>query len=253
MSTRPTALVTGGRRGIGRAIAQGLAGAGFNLVVADLADEADEVRQAVEAEGGAFAYHRCDIADLGAHRSLVTVAQAAFGRIDCLVNNAGIGAVVRGDLLHLMPEHLDRVMNVNLRGTLFLTQAVAQSMLQSDRTHAKTIITITSVSADLVSPERIDYCISKAALSMWVKGLAVRLAPANIAVFEVRPGIIRTDMTAGVAAKYDRLIADGLVPAQRWGEPADVAAIVTALASGNLAFATGSVLGADGGLAVGRL
>ncbi|TIU60264.1 MAG: SDR family oxidoreductase, partial [Mesorhizobium sp.] len=133
-------------------------------------------------------------------------AMSAFGRIDCLVNNAGIGAVVRGDLLELKPENFDRALNINLRGTVFLSQAIAKAMLAASAGSARSIITITSVSANMASPERADYCISKAGLSMWVKNLALRLAPENIGVFEVRPGIIRTDMTAGVSAKYDALI-----------------------------------------------
>lgn len=252
---RPAALVTGGRRGIGRAIAEALAGAGFDILVADLceAEDAADVRGAVEGKDAAFAYHRADIADLAGHAALVAAAVGAFGGIDCLVNNAGMGAVVRGDLLALEPENFDRIIDVNLRGTLFLTQAVAKAMLAGEGRHPRTIVNVTSISADRASPERIDYCISKAALSMWTKGLALRLAPEGIAVFEVRPGIIRTAMTAGVAEKYDRLIEGGLVPARRWGEPGDVAAIVAALAGGTLGFATGSVIGADGGLSIGRL
>ncbi|TIR26732.1 MAG: 3-ketoacyl-ACP reductase [Mesorhizobium sp.] len=252
--TRPAAIVTGGARGIGLACAEALADAGFDILVADLADRPpDELAEIITARGAKFAYHRCDIADLAGHALVVEATMRAFGRIDCLVNNAGIGAVVRGDLLELKPENFDRAVGINLRGTVFLSQAVAKAMLATPATVARSIITITSVSAEMASPERADYCISKAGLSMWVKNLALRLAAENIGVFEVRPGIIRTDMTAGVSAKYDALIEDGLVPARRWGETADIGAVVAALASGKFGFSTGSVIDVDGALSVPRL
>ncbi|RUU49156.1 3-ketoacyl-ACP reductase, partial [Mesorhizobium sp. M2C.T.Ca.TU.002.02.1.1] len=200
-----------------------------------------------------FAYFQCDIADLSAHQRMVEAAINAFGHIDCLVNNAGVGAVVRGDLLELKPDNFDRALAINLRGTLFLSQAVAKAMLATPAASARSIITITSVSAAMASPERADYCISKAGLSMWVKNLALRLAAEDIGVFEVRPGIIRTDMTSGVSAKYDALIEGELVPAKRWGEAADVGAVVAALASGKFGFSTGSVIDVDGALSVPRL
>ena len=252
--TRPAAIVTGGARGIGLACAEALADAGFDILVADLAEKpADGLSANIAARGAKFAYARCDIADLTAHAALVETATAAFGRIDCLVNNAGVGAVVRGDLLDLKPENFDRALAINLRGTVFLSQAVAKAMLSAPAGPARSIITVTSVSATMASPERADYCISKAGLSMWVKNLALRLAPENIGVFEVRPGIIRTDMTAGVSAKYDALIEDGLVPAKRWGEAGDIGAVVAALASGKFGFSTGSVIDVDGALSVPRL
>ncbi|RWD74724.1 3-ketoacyl-ACP reductase [Mesorhizobium sp.] len=251
---RPAAIVTGGARGIGLACAEALADAGFNILVADLAEKpAGGLPEKIIARAAKFAYHRCDIADLAGHAALVDAAMDAFGRIDCLVNNAGIGTVVRGDLLELKPENFDRTLDINLRGTVFLSQAVAKAMLATPATAARSIITITSVSAEMASPERADYCISKAGLSMWVKNLALRLAPENIGVFEVRPGIIRTDMTAGVSAKYDALIDGGLVPAKRWGEAAEIGAVVAALASGKFGFSTGSVINVDGALSVPRL
>lgn len=252
--TRPAAIITGGARGIGLACAQALADAGFDILVADLAEQAtDGLARAINTHGAKFAYVRCDIADLSAHTTLVDAAMRAFGRIDCLVNNAGIGAVVRGDLLELKPENFDRAIGVNLRGTIFLSQAVARAMLAAPADWPRSIITITSVSAEMASPERSDYCISKAGLSMWVKTLALRLAAENIGVFELRPGIIRTDMTAGVAAKYDALIDGGLVPAKRWGEAADIGAVVATLAGGKLGFSTGSIINVDGALSVPRL
>lgn len=252
--SRPVALVTGGARGIGLACAEALAEAGFDIFLADLpAQPADGLQAGFEKHGAGFGYAPCDIADLDSHLPLVSAVERRFGHIDCLVNNAGIGAVVRGDLLDLRPDNFDRIIDVNLRGTIFLTQAVARAMLARPPEHARTIVTITSVSAGMASPERSDYCISKAGLSMWVKNLALRLAAEAIGVFEVRPGIIRTEMTAGVSAKYDALIEGDLVPARRWGEPSDIGAAVAALASGKFAFATGSVISPDGALSVQRL
>ncbi|ESZ43138.1 3-ketoacyl-ACP reductase [Mesorhizobium sp. RSR565B] len=252
--TRPAAIVTGGARGIGLACAEALAGDGFDILIADLAEQApDELAANITARGAEFAYVRCDIANLEDHTALVDAAIRAFSRIDCLVNNAGVGAVVRGDLLELTPENFDRALGINLRGTVFLSQAVAKAMLAAPSNHPRSIITITSVSADMASPERPDYCISKAGLSMWVKNLALRLAPENIGVFELRPGIIRTDMTASVSAKYDALIDSGLVPAKRWGEASDIGAVVATLAAGKLGFSTGSIINVDGALSVPRL
>ncbi|CDX28194.1 Short-chain dehydrogenase/reductase SDR [Mesorhizobium plurifarium] len=252
--TRPSAIITGGARGIGLACAEALAEAGFDILVADLAEKpADGLPEKIVKHGAEFAHARCDIADLASHAALVEAAINAFGHVDCLVNNAGVGAVVRGDLLELKPDNFDRALAINLRGTLFLSQAVAKAMLATPAVSARSIITITSVSAAMASPERADYCISKAGLSMWVKNLALRLAAEDIGVFEVRPGIIRTDMTSGVSAKYDALIDGGLVPAKRWGEAADVGAVVAALASGKFGFSTGSVIDVDGALSVPRL
>jgi NAD(P)-dependent dehydrogenase (short-subunit alcohol dehydrogenase family) len=252
--THPAAIVTGGARGIGLACAEALADAGFDILVADLAEKAEDgLAENITARGAKFAYAQCDIADLDSHAALVDAAIHAFGHIDCLVNNAGVGSVVRGDLLELKPENFDRALGINLRGTVFLSQAVARAMLATPGDHTKSIVTVTSVSAEMASPERADYCISKAGLSMWVKNLALRLAPENIGVFEVRPGIIRTDMTAGVTAKYDALIDGGLVPAKRWGEASDIGAVVAALASGKFGFSTGSVINVDGALSVPRL
>ncbi|RVD72038.1 MAG: 3-ketoacyl-ACP reductase [Mesorhizobium sp.] len=252
--TRPAAIITGGARGIGLACAEALADAGFDILVADLADKpADGLAKNITGRGSKFAYASCDIADLAGHAALIKTAKSAFGRIDCLVNNAGVGAVVRGDLLDLKPENFDRALGINLRGTVFLSQAVAKAMLGTPGEHPKSIVTITSVSAEAASPERADYCVSKAGLSMWVKTLALRLAAEGIGVFEVRPGIIRTDMTSGVAAKYDALIEGGLVPARRWGEASDIGAVVAALASGKFGFSTGSIINVDGALSIPRL
>ncbi|MEF0940885.1 3-ketoacyl-ACP reductase [Rhizobium sp. BR 362] len=252
---RPVAVVTGGRKGIGFGIARALARSGFDLAITGIENEPPLAELAeLKASGGRALYLRSDLADLSGHAATVEAIWAALGEIDCLVNNAGIGAVVRGDFLELAPENFDRLIDVNLRGTVFFTQAVVRSMLAAKMSPTPhSVINITSVSAALSSPERLDYCISKAGLSAFSQGLALRLAETGIAVFEVRPGIIRTDMTAQVSEKYDPLIDGGLVPMRRWGETGDVGSIVAALAKGGFGFATGSVMSADGGLGIGRL
>lgn len=257
--SRPLALVTGARRGIGLAVALELARSGHDLAITDIVedDAAAEARHAIEGEGAAVSFHRHDVASVDRHVDLVEAVMARFGRIDCFVSNAGIGSPVRGDMLDLAADAFDRVLAVNLRGAAFLSQVVARVMLATGSLepagNGRTIVFITSVSARMASPDRADYCVSKAALSMWASSLALRLAPDGVAVFEVQPGVIRTDMTAGVAGRYDERIAGGLVPAGRWGEGADVATIVAGLASGRFGFATGAVIPCDGGLSIARL
>lgn len=252
---RPVALVTGARRGIGLAIAEAFASAGHDVAMTGTRrdDEAEAALARVAAAGGRVAFSAFDIADLASHGAALDAIEAELGPIDVLVNNAGIGAVVRGDLLDLVPANFDTVIDVNLRGTLFLTQAVVKRMLARTPAHPRAVLTVSSVSAALASPERADYCISKAGLAMFVQNLALRLASTDIGVYELRPGIIRTDMTAKVSEKYDRLIAGGLVPAGRWGEGADIGRAAVALASGAFGFATGAVVDLDGGLAIPRL
>lgn len=255
-SKRPVAIITGGRRGIGLGVAKALAAGGFDIAVTGVGDPLpdDPALAGLLALGAGVLYLKADLADLASHQATVDAVNTRFGRIDCLVNNAGIASVVRGDFLDLLPENFDTIVNTNLRGTIFFTQAVVRSMLATGaRDAARSIINITSVSASLSSPERLDYCVTKTGLAAFSQGLALRLAETGIAVFEVRPGIIRTDMTAGVSGKYDQLIESGLVPMKRWGEAADIGAIVAALASGSFGFATGSVIDADGGLSIGRL
>jgi len=252
--TRRVALITGARRGIGRAIGIALAKAGHDIAFTDIAqDEAtqESLKQFVDA-GASARFFRHDVAALDTHSELVERVLSAFGRLDVFVSNAGIGAPVRGDMLEITPESFDIVMQVNLRGAAFLSQEVAKALIAKKPDHPA-IIFITSASTELVSIDRAQYCVSKIGLSMWARALAVRLAPESIPVFEVRPGVIRTDMTAKVAAKYDARIADGLVPAGRWGEGEDVASCVAALAGGQFAYATGTVINADGGLLIPRL
>ena len=257
LASRPVALVTGGRRSIGAAIAVELAAAGCDVAYTDLLPAAadDPVGAGIEAAGGRALYVDSDLAALDDHRSLIEAVTGWGGGLDVLVNNAGIGSPRRGDLLSLTPENFDRVMGVNLRGTFFLSQCVAKWMVAHPRGDGfrRSIVSIGSVSAEMASPERGEYCVSKAGLAMATKLLALRLADDGISVFEIRPGIVRTEMTAAVAGDYDRRIADGLSPIRRWGEPADVARAAAALVRGDFAFATGSVVHVDGGLSIQRL
>lgn len=250
---RPLALVTGARRGIGASIAIELASRGFDLALTDIDTVgAEEVLAAIAAHGVRAQLFTADLAQVDAHEALVAHIAEWGGPVAVLINNAGIGSPRRGDLLEVTPEHLDRVLGVNLRGTFFFTQAVARHMLATACATQRAIVTVSSVSAEMASIERGDYCISKAGLGMLTKLFALRLAPHGIGVFEVRPGVIRTPLTEGVAAKYDQRIADGLVPMGRWGYAEDVARAVAALSSGQLAFATGSVVNVDGALSIPR-
>jgi len=249
----PIAFVTGARRGIGRGIAQALAGAGFDVVVNDLLDDAAtrETLAAIGAKGRRAAFVQGSIADLPAHAELVAAAFGAFGTVDCLVNNAGIQVKVRGDLLDVTPESFDEILAVNLRGTFFLTQAVAKRMLAEHRSAGdppRSIVTISSANARLVSLNRAEYCFAKTGLAMLSQLFALRLAAADVACYEVRPGVIRTDMTAVAKDRYDKLIAEGLTPIRRWGEPEDVGRTVAALAQRSLPFNTGDAFHVDGGL-----
>lgn len=253
--TRPAALVTGGRRGIGLGIARSLAQAGFDLAITGIDDGelTDAALAELRAPGIEAIFLEADLADVSAHAATVAQIVDRLGGIECLVNNAGIASIVRGDFLDLEPKNFDAIVGTNLRGTVFFTQAVVRAMLAHNGRHSRSVINITSVSAAMTSPERLDYCITKAGLAAFSQGLAVRLAETGIGVFEVRPGIVRSDMTAKVSGKYDSLIAQGLVPMRRWGEPQDVGEVVAALASGKFGFATGSVINADGGLSIARL
>jgi 3-oxoacyl-[acyl-carrier protein] reductase len=251
--TRPVALVTGGRRGIGRGSAYALADAGFDLVIADLERDldAEHTLAGIAERGGHSTFLIADIADLAAQEQLADAAFDAFGRIDCLVNNAGVSVLSRGDLLDVTVESYDRCLSVNLRGPFFLTQQIARRMLAvTPGTGAppRSIVTITSVNAEIASISRGEYCISKAGASMLTRLFALRLADAGIGVYEVRPGVIRTAMTAPVAARYEQAIASGLSPIARWGEAEDVGRTVATLAAGGLKFTVGQVVYVDGGL-----
>ncbi|SCK21419.1 NAD(P)-dependent dehydrogenase, short-chain alcohol dehydrogenase family [Variovorax sp. HW608] len=250
--SRPVALVTGASRGIGAAIAIELAARGFDIAIMAI-DDASETAAAIEGQGARALAFQGNLADVAEHASMLESIALWGGPVTCLVNNAGIGSPKRGDLLDVQPEAFDLVLDTNLRGTFFLTQQVARQMVGTPSGAPQSIITVSSVSAELASVERGEYCLSKAGLGMLTKLFALRLAKQGVGVFEIRPGVIRTAMTAGVADKYDRLIAQGLVPMDRWGLPEDIARVVAELASGRFAFATGSVINVDGALSIPRL
>jgi NAD(P)-dependent dehydrogenase (short-subunit alcohol dehydrogenase family) len=251
---KPLALITGGQQGIGLGIAEALAKQGFRLAIASRsAPDEPCVEAALRSLGPDARYYRHDLSDLAAIPALIKAIEAAQGPLDALIQNAGVAAKVRGDMLDITPENFDWIMGINLRGTFFLAQAVARRMLATTSDAYRSITFITSVSARMASPERADYCISKAAAAMAAQTLALRLAPHGIGVFELRPGIIETAMTAAVKDRYDDRIAEGLVPAGRWGQPADIGQAVIPLVTGQLAFATGAVIPVDGGLSIERL
>jgi NAD(P)-dependent dehydrogenase (short-subunit alcohol dehydrogenase family) len=227
---RPLALVTGARRGIGASIALELASRGFDLALTDIAEEGSaEVLRSAAQQGARASFHRSDLARIETHAALVAEIVEARGPIGCLVNNAGVSVARRGDLLEVEPASFDHVHAINARGTFFMTQAVARHMVSAPPAHPRSIVTVSSVSAELASIERAEYCLSKASLAMLTRLFALRLAPFEIGVFEVRPGVIRTPMTDGVAGAYDALIGSGLVPMRRWGEPIDGALAVPRL------------------------
>ena len=239
-----TILVTGGQQGIGLGITRALTDAGYEVVVA-----AEAPHDAVAPLPQGARYLRHDLADLDAIPALLDAA----GPLTALVANAGVPARIRGDMLDLTPANFDHVMGVNLRGGFFLARAVARRMLAAPAPDYRSLIFVTSVSAALASIERAEYCLSKAAAAMMAQLFALRLAPDGIGVFDIRPGVIDTPMTAGVRETYDARIKAGLVPAARWGQPADIAAVVLPLVRGDFAFATGAVVPVDGGLSIPRL
>ncbi len=261
----PAALVTGGSRGIGRGICLSLARAGFGVAInyATNAAAAEECKRlcteaAPDATKVQFEIVQADIADPQGRARLMEFMEREWGWIDVLVNNAGVAPKVRADLLEATEDSFDRLMAINLKGPYFLTQAVANywlprlQNLPAGRAKPK-VINISSLSAYAGSVNRGDYCVSKAGLAMATQLYAARLAEFGINVYEVRPGIIRTDMTAGVQQKYDRMIAGGLTPIARWGTPEDVGRAVAAIAQGALPFSTGEVINVDGGFHLRRL
>jgi NAD(P)-dependent dehydrogenase (short-subunit alcohol dehydrogenase family) len=252
MTRQRTALVTGASRGIGRAIAEELARLGYAVVVnyATRPDAAEQAVAAIAASGGRAVAVRGDVGSREDRAALVEAALAAFGRLDVLVNNAGITSQGRKDLLEATEESWDLVFNTNLKGPFFLAQRAANEMVRQIRQGTipdGKIVNVSSVSAYAVSANRADYCMAKAALGMMTRLLAHRLAGEKVQVFEVRPGVIESDMTAPVREKYDRLIAEGAWPIRRWGRPADVARAVAAIVEDYFPFSTGQCLEVDGG------
>lgn len=271
----PVALITGASRGIGRGIALELAKLGYDLVL-NYAANAEAARvtaadclAAARAAGKTIRVETCpaDISRSADRARLVEFTRSAFGRLDLLVNNAGVAPSVRADLLEATEESFDRLIAVNVKGPYFLTQLAARWMIEQveaarsghaagaggNISYRPKIVTISSISAYTASVNRGDYCVSKAALSMLTPLFAARLADHGIHVYEIRPGIIATDMTGPVKEKYDRLIAEGLTPIRRWGTPEDVGRAVAAIAQDLLPFSTGEVINVDGGFHLRRL
>jgi NAD(P)-dependent dehydrogenase (short-subunit alcohol dehydrogenase family) len=263
MESKKIAFVTGAGRGIGRGIALALAQEGF--IVAgngrtfnpdDTTKGLFEVKKTIEQTGETFFPLKGDISSDQDRQDMVNAIIQKYDKIDVLVNNAGVSPLKRSDLLETTAESYDRVMNINLKGPFFLTQMIANKMIEYKRKSTKVepkIIFVTSISVYYSSPSRAEYCISKAGLSSVSSLFAHRLAAEGISVYEIRPGIIETDMTATVKDKYDKLIHEGLIPQNRWGTPEDIGRSVAALARGDFPYATGTVIEASGGMQIQRL
>lgn len=256
---KKVALVTGGGRGIGFGICEKLAADGYNLVLSgrsEVAKVADSIRT-LEGMGAEVLYCAGDISSEAARVSMIDSIRETFGRLDVLVNNAGVGARVRGDLLDVEQENFEWILQINLLGPFALTQAVAKWMIEqkeTDDSFGGCIVNVGSVSATVVSPSRGDYCITKAGVGMMTSLFAARLGEYQIPVYEIRPGIIKTDMTAGVNDKYDNLIDNTeLLVEKRWGLPEDIGKVAGAMARGDLPYASGQVIHVDGGLTMNRL
>jgi 3-oxoacyl-[acyl-carrier protein] reductase len=252
------AFVTGGSRGIGLGIAQALATDGWRLAINGMRSE-DDVRESLarlRKVSPDVIYCRGDVSQAEDRAHCLDEIDGRFGRLNLLVNNAGIAPPRRDDILEATEASFDKVFDVNLKGPYFLTQAVARWMIVQHQAHASfegCIVNISSVSAELASINRGEYCMARAGTSMATKLWAVRLAEFGIRVYEIRPGIVATDMTAGVKDKYDRMIAEGVTLEPRWGQPEDIGRAVATLARGDLPYATGQVLHIDGGMTIGRL
>jgi len=259
MNQKPVAVITGASRGIGRSVAIGLAAEGYDIaaIARSVDSEGMEILASeVEKAGAEFFPVGLDISCTVCQKEVVSNILERYGRIDILVNNAGVAPLQRNDLLDMTEESYDRVMNINLRGPVFFAQKVAKEMtwLMNQITgYRPVIVFVTSVSAKLTSANRAEYCISKAGLSMASAIFADRLTCEGILVYEVRPGIIETDMTAKIKDKYDKLISEGLVPQKRWGHPVDISKAIASLARGDWAFSTGMVFEISGGLNIHRL
>ena len=256
---KKVALVTGGGRGIGFGICEKLAAEGFNLVLSGRSDasKVTDAVQALENMGAEVLYCSGDVSSAEDRAAMLAEIKTRFGRLDVLVNNAGVAPKVRADILEADEESFEWIMKINLQGPYFLTQAVANWMVeqkQADDAFEGCIVNVGSISATVVSPNRGDYCISKAGLGMMSSLFAARLGEFAIPVYEIRPGIIKTDMTAGVTGKYDDLIDNTeLLVEKRWGLPEDIGKLAAAMAHGDLPYATGQAIYVDGGLTMNRL
>jgi 3-oxoacyl-[acyl-carrier protein] reductase len=255
---KKVALITGGTRGIGLGVARALAQIGCDLALCGTRPD-EAVKEAVaelRALGCEALYVKANVADRVERENLVKAARKRFGRLNLLVNNAGIGPRVRADILEATEESFDEVLDTNLRGPYFLTQSVAKWMIEQHKADAGfwgCVVNVSSISAEVASVNRGEYCISKAGVAMATKLWATRLGEFGIPVYEVRPGVIKTDMTAGVSAKYDQLLSSGLTIQPRWGTAEDVGRAVAALTRGDFPYSSGSVFMVDGGLTVQRL
>jgi 3-oxoacyl-[acyl-carrier protein] reductase len=255
---KPVALVTGAGRGIGLAIARALAEGGHDIVVADVHEPAAvaEALAGLRSLGAQTLYCRCDVSVAAARAAMLAEIKQCCGAINVLVNNAGVAPKVRADILAATEESFEWVMKINLQGPYFLTQAVANWMIaqrQADAAFSGCIVNISSISATVASTARGEYCISKAGVSMATQLWAARLGEFGIPVYEIRPGVIKTDMTATVREKYDKLIGEGLFVQARWGLPEDIGRAAAMLARGDLAYSTGQVIMVDGGMTLPRL
>ena len=255
---KKTALITGGSRGIGFGIARALAKEGFNLAINGVRDEANaaEALDELRSLGAEVAYCQGSIANASDREAIIEKAYAVFGQINVLVNNAGIAPRVRLDILETTVENYQEVMTTNLEGPFFLTQAIARRMAhakQNNHAFEAAIIFVTSISATVTSVNRGEYCISKAGLAMTNQLFAVRMAEYNVPVYEIRPGIISTDMTSKVQEKYDNLFQSGIALQPRWGTPDDIGKAVASLTRGDFPYSTGQVMNVDGGMLIDRL
>lgn len=258
VENRLVSLITGATRGIGFGIAELLAENGHNLVIDDVAEEGQVVESldAIRSKGADVLYVRADISNADDRKRLVDETRKRFSRLDILINNAGVAPKERLDILEAGEDSFDRLININLKGPYFLTQLVANWMIEqkkADPEREPKIVNIASLSSYTSSPGRGEYCVSKAGISMMTKLYADRLAEYGIPVYEIRPGIIATDMTAVVKEKYDKLIAEGLLPIKRWGYPKDIAKAVLAIVQNLLPYSTGEVINVDGGFHLRRL
>lgn len=259
MNDKPVAVITGASRGIGRAVAIHLAAQGFDIAAIARSVDSEgmlNLGDEVEKKGAQFFPIGLDISCTTCHKEVVSNILERYGRIDVLVNNAGVAPLQRNDVLDMSEESYDRLMNINLKGPVFFAQKIAKEMIwlkQKVERYKPVIVFITSVSAVLSSINRADYCISKAGLSMASLVFSDRLSCEEILVFEVRPGVIQTDMTAKIKDKYDKLISEGLIPQKRWGYPEDIAIAVASLARGDWNFSTGMVFEISGGLNIHKL